>query len=185
MTTFGWPRGNEMCVRVCVRSVREGGLRSTIGSVSGSMLRPAAVAVASPLRTKLVSASEYTPRHPKERPLSPHLTIYNWGISNGVSAGHRITGFALTGVVYLSALGLAAKGHDVAYWTQFAKDQHMILLPALLKFGIAFPLSFHTLNGLRHLGWDSGKWLEVSEMFSTGKVVLGASAVLGLAALFI
>ena len=39
-------------------------------------------------------------------------------------------------------------------------------------------LVYHLLNGLRHLSWDAGKGLEIPEIYTSGKLVVGLSLVI-------
>lgn len=45
-----------------------------------------------------------------------------------------------------------------------------------LKGAVAAAGSYHTLNGLRHLGWDMGYFLDLKASYMAGYVVLGATA---------
>ena len=45
------------------------------------------------------------------------------------------------------------------------------LLP-FFKFALAFPLTYHFWNGIRHLFWDSGRFLTIKEVYITGYAVL-------------
>ena len=46
-----------------------------------------------------------------------------------------------------------------------------------IKFGIALPFSYHSWNGIRHLLWDTGRALDIKDVYRTGYVVLGLTAV--------
>lgn len=56
-------------------------------------------------------------------------------------------------------------------------------LPVAVKVGLkaamAFPFVFHSLNGVRHLVWDTGKELSLKGVYKTGYAVLAGTAVLG------
>ena len=91
----------------------------------------------------------------RARPLSPHLQIYRWQISNSLSILHRLTGVALS-------LGLAA----FAYWLvalaagpgPYGRAMRIQggAVGALLLAGFGFAFFYHLLNGVRHLVWDAG-----------------------------
>nr|KAF6268523.1 succinate dehydrogenase complex subunit C [Pipistrellus kuhlii] len=53
------------------------------------------------------------------------------------------------------------------------------------KFALAFPLTYHTWNGVRHLMWDLGKGLKIPQLTQSGVAVLVLSVLssLGLAAM--
>lgn len=94
------------------------------------------------------------------RPTSPHLDIYQPQLTWYLSGLHRITGVAVGGLFYLGALAYAFHPlypvidsahaieliHNLPYW-----------LKATGKVALAFPLTFHSFNGVRHLMWDLGK----------------------------
>ena len=44
-----------------------------------------------------------------------------------------------------------------------------------LKFTVALPFTFHSLNGVRHLVWDSGRELGNGQVVKTGWTVVGLS----------
>lgn len=46
---------------------------------------------------------------------------------------------------------------------------------AFIKFYVALPATFHTINGVRHLMWDNGKFLKLTEVYKTGWTALGLS----------
>jgi len=54
-------------------------------------------------------------------------------------------------------------------------------LPDAVKYSakviLATPFAFHTLNGIRHLGWDLGKFLTLKSSYQAGYAVLAATAV--------
>lgn len=46
-----------------------------------------------------------------------------------------------------------------------------------LKFLLAFPISYHFWNGIRHLLWDTGKFLTIREVYATGWTMLAVASV--------
>jgi len=111
------------------------------------------------------------------RPLSPHLEVYRWQISNTLSILHRATGIAL-------ALGLIA----LAYWLisiasgEEAYDSalRMFVSPIGLLFLVGWTFSFlyHTLNGIRHLFWDAGYGFERAARRASGWFAVGGALLL-------
>lgn len=108
------------------------------------------------------------------RPLSPHLQVYRWQISNTLSVLHRLTGVAL-------ALGLIA----LSYWLislaggaeTYGAAMRVFAGPVGLLFLIGWTFSFlyHLLNGVRHLLWDAGYGFERTQRHVSGWLaVLGA-----------
>lgn len=47
---------------------------------------------------------------------------------------------------------------------------------------LAFPIAYHTCNGVRHLLWDTGNFLTIKEVYITGylMLLLAISATAGL-----
>nr|XP_020653066.1 succinate dehydrogenase cytochrome b560 subunit, mitochondrial [Pogona vitticeps] len=120
------------------------------------------------------------------RPLSPHVTIYQWSLPMVMSISHRGTGVAMSLAVSLFGLSaLVLPGHFEDY-LEFIRSLH--LNPALIyaaKFTLAFPLTYHTWNGIRHLAWDMGKGFKIPQLHQSGVLVLILTALssLGIAAM--
>lgn len=113
------------------------------------------------------------------REMSPHLTIYRFQLPAVLSITHRGTGLALA--AYASALGIGALvcPQDVSsYVTMLEGLQLSATTLTAGKFILAYPMAYHTVNGVRHLIWDTGKFLKMSEVYSTGYAMLGLSVVL-------
>jgi succinate dehydrogenase / fumarate reductase, cytochrome b subunit len=114
------------------------------------------------------------------RPLSPHLSVYRWQVSNTLSILHRITGvgLALGGVVLAIWLVTMATGPD-AYLALVG----LLGSPpgVLLLLGWSFCFFFHLCNGIRHLFWDAGHGFEVAQARRSGYAAVGAAVLLTLA----
>jgi succinate dehydrogenase cytochrome b subunit len=95
----------------------------------------------------------------RERPLSPHLTIYRPPITMTMSIIHRITGGALYFGTLLVAIWLMAAASSQATfdWVNWAFGTW---LGRLILFGYTWALMHHMLGGVRHLVWDTGAGLE-------------------------
>lgn len=115
------------------------------------------------------------------RPQSPHLTIYKPQLTSMLSITHRGTGIALTG--YAAIFGLAAivcpEGANSVISAIDGLHLGAASLTAL-KFTLAFPFAFHTVNGVRHLFWDLGKFLTIKEVYATGYAMLLVSTILAI-----
>ena len=94
----------------------------------------------------------------RERPLSPHLTVYRPPITMTMSIIHRITGGALYFGTLLVALWLMAAASSQATfdWVNWAFGTW---LGRLILFGYTWALMHHMLGGVRHLVWDTGAGL--------------------------
>ncbi|XP_075580503.1 succinate dehydrogenase cytochrome b560 subunit, mitochondrial isoform X5 [Pelecanus crispus] len=105
------------------------------------------------------------------RPMSPHISIYKWSLPMAMSITHRGTGIALR----VSLFGLAALLLPEQFPHYLAMVKSLSLGPALIysaKFALAFPLSYHTWNGIRHLVWDLGKGFKIPQVNQSGVLVL-------------
>ncbi len=95
----------------------------------------------------------------RARPLSPHLQVYRWQISNSLSILHRLTGVALSVglvglVVWLTALA-AGPARYAGAMRGLRGPAGMVVLT-----GFGFAFFYHLLNGIRHLVWDTGRGFE-------------------------
>lgn len=118
----------------------------------------------------------------RNRPMSPHLTIYKPQLTSMLSITTRITGLGLAGATSLFALATATYTGDLSSILNYAESLHETWGGAAMlftaKYLIAWPFAFHTCNGLRHLGWDMGKGLGLKEVYTGGWAVVIASIIL-------
>jgi succinate dehydrogenase cytochrome b subunit len=114
---------------------------------------------------------------PFGRPLSPHLQIYRWPITMAASITHRATGIALAaGTLLLTWWLIAAASGAAAYGSFMAAATHPI--GKVVLFGFLWSLSFHLLNGVRHLFWDIGYGFHVPTAKLTAALVYAGSLIL-------
>lgn len=109
-----------------------------------------------------------------QRPLSPHLQIYRPQWSSVLSILHRITGLVLSAGTVLIAVWLVALASGPE---PFATVEGWLSgLPALIVLiGWTLAMFYHLLNGIRHLFWDTGMWLDLSSARLSGWfAVIGA-----------
>ncbi|XP_068156579.1 succinate dehydrogenase cytochrome b560 subunit, mitochondrial [Drosophila tropicalis] len=113
------------------------------------------------------------------RKVSPHLTIYQPQLTSLLSITHRGTGMALGAGVWALGLGALISSHDISHYVTIVEGLQLsdAQLTAI-KFIIAYPAGYHTANGIRHLLWDTGRFLKIKEVYSTGYAMLAASFVL-------
>jgi len=97
----------------------------------------------------------------RERPLSPHLTIWKWGPHMLVSILHRITGTGLTvvGLAILAWWLAALSGGEEAYAKFTATTNNWLGLTVLV--GLTWAFWQHLFSGLRHLVLDTGAGYEL------------------------
>ena len=89
------------------------------------------------------------------RPLSPHLQVYDLPLTAKMSISHRLTGIILSVGTFLLLLLVisAAFGKECYQWA------HGVLAGGpgkTLLFLWSFCLFFHLCNGIRHIFWDIG-----------------------------
>lgn len=102
----------------------------------------------------------------RERPLSPHLSIYRFRYTLTSSIANRLTGLALSGVFVLFVWWLAAVAHGgSSYEHVYRAGAHPLGRVVLALILIA--LVYHTLAGVRHLVWDMGYALERAQSRSS------------------
>jgi succinate dehydrogenase (ubiquinone) cytochrome b560 subunit len=115
------------------------------------------------------------------RPNSPHLTIYQPQVTWYLSILTRMTGVGLSVLFYGWAITYFALPYTTVgqAFTSAHLVQYAALAPFWLKVGlkapIAFAMSFHSYNGLRHLAWDIGYGLSMKGVYMGAYIVLGAS----------
>jgi succinate dehydrogenase / fumarate reductase, cytochrome b subunit len=112
--------------------------------------------------------------------MSPHVSIWKWHMTMASSILHRITGCAnyVGAFVVIAWLFAAAAGPDLyeplsgligTIWGQ------------LILFGFTLSVSYHLLNGVRHLIMDAGKALNPKFGSFAASAVLVLSVVLAVA----
>ncbi len=119
------------------------------------------------------------PAEAHSRPLSPHLQIYRWPVTMATSITHRATGIALAAVAALVAWWLAAAASGPDYYQPFQTAMQNPLAQLVL-FGFVWSLSFHLLNGIRHLAWDLGYGFDRHTADKTGVLVIALSVLLAI-----
>ena len=96
----------------------------------------------------------------RERPLSPHMSIWRWHITMASSIAHRVTGVALYGGALLVAgWALSLAGGPQTY--QIYMELLGSWLGKIVLFGMTVSLFYHLANGIRHIIFDSGRGFEL------------------------
>jgi succinate dehydrogenase / fumarate reductase cytochrome b subunit len=113
---------------------------------------------------------------PVHRPLSPHLQIYRPQLTSMLSILHRATGIALAvGALYLAVWVMCAAGKADTYAS--FQSFNTSILGRLLLGGWLFSAYYHLCNGIRHLFWDAGYGFELKDVYRSGWLVVGVSAI--------
>ncbi|KAI8322862.1 hypothetical protein GQ54DRAFT_297135 [Martensiomyces pterosporus] len=142
--------------------------------------RTARAFIASPMRRNEEPQSVVAERARKNRPVSPHLGIYQPQMTWYLSGLNRITGVTVAGSAYLytAAFGLApALGLDLS---SVAVAGALSTLPTFVLIGakaaISGCFSFHFFSGIRHLWWDTGRSVSNQGVIKTGYITIAATA---------
>lgn len=113
----------------------------------------------------------------RERPLSPHLSVYRWQVQMVTSILHRATGVVLTLGGLLLAWGLIALASGEASWNDFLGFARSPL-GFLILFGWTWAFAYHLLNGIRHLVQDAGRATRIEQFVTTSWVAIIGSLLL-------
>jgi succinate dehydrogenase (ubiquinone) cytochrome b560 subunit len=117
----------------------------------------------------------------KRRPVSPHLAIYRMQINYFNSPFNRITGSILSGGLY--CFGAAYLVSPLFGWhldtptLVSAFGSLPVAAKVAVKFAMAFPFTFHGINGVGHLIWDTRRNFQREQIVAQGWTILGLSIV--------
>jgi succinate dehydrogenase / fumarate reductase cytochrome b subunit len=102
---------------------------------------------------------------------------YRPQLTSVLSIMHRATGvfLSLVGAPLLLWWLFAIEAGERNY--QAAVNCISGVAGTLLGVACLFSLSFHFFNGIRHLVWDSGHWLDIKSAYLSGWLVLALSLV--------
>lgn len=119
------------------------------------------------------------------RPLSPHLQIYRKQLNSATSILNRITGIAMLGSALLIVWWLLAAATGKAYFDLVDGLMTSLLGDVVMTLSV-LGLWSHTLGGLRHLIWDTGRGLELEAADRMGwAMIVGAVALTILTLIFV
>jgi len=119
------------------------------------------------------------------RPLSPHLQIYRKQLNSATSILNRITGIAMLGSALLIVWWLLAAATGKAYFDLVDGLMTSLLGDVVMTLSV-LGLWYHTLGGLRHLIWDTGRGLELESADRMGwAMIVGAVALTILTLIFV
>ena len=115
----------------------------------------------------------------KERPLSPHLTVYRPQITMVLSITHRIMGaFLAVSTPFLICWLMSIAAGPSAYAS--VQDVLSNWFVKLVLLAWAFAIFYHMCNGIRHLFWDVGHGYEIESLYRSGYMVVGSASILTL-----
>ena len=113
------------------------------------------------------------------RPLSPHLQIYDLPLTAKLSILHRITGVILFLGMILTVWVLVVATRGADNW----HNLHAFLSSGwgkTLLFGFIFALFYHLCCGIRHLVWDLGIGFSSGITHKSNLIILLSSITLSL-----
>ncbi|KAF9348888.1 cytochrome b subunit of succinate dehydrogenase, Sdh3p [Mortierella sp. AD094] len=141
-----------------------------------------------PVGTRILSTSQSDPKkvvvapiieQRRNRPLTPYFAIYEPQLTWYMSGFHRFTGGAVAVGFYGGAIAYAVGPFFGLGVDSAAVTSVIATIPDAVKvagkFVIAFPFTFHSFNGIRHLIWDTATALTLKGVYTTGYAVLGLS----------
>jgi len=118
-----------------------------------------------------------TETKPAPRPLSPHLQIYRPMLTMMMSITHRITGAALYFGIVLLVWWLTAAAISDSYF-DLVQGFFGHWFGRLVLFGFTWTLIHHSLGGIRHLIWDTGRGFDVATVEWMARANLAGSIIL-------
>ena len=113
----------------------------------------------------------------KNLPISPHLQIYKPQITSLLSITHRITGFGLNLALILLSLWIISFGLGSDVYANFVSIFETIFVKIVFYF-IVLGISYHALNGIRHILWDFGFMISNKAALVSGLVIIITSVIL-------
>ena len=114
------------------------------------------------------------------RPLSPHLSVYKLMPTMLMSGLHRITGVALYFGTVLVAWWLISAASGEAYFN-FVNGFLGSWFGRIILLGFTFSLIHHTLGGIKHLVFDTGRALENNVTTKLANLSIVASVIITVA----
>lgn len=111
-----------------------------------------------------------------DRPMSPHVTIYSFPLPALMSISHRFTGLGWSfGIAAIGVGALVLPGDSATYLDAIKAMDLPVWLLGAGKMILVWPLTYHTLNGIRHLVWDFSRGLQLGPIYKTGAAIIGLS----------
>ena len=107
----------------------------------------------------------------KNKPISPHLSIYRPQITSILSISHRAAGvFQSIGLLVIFLLLVSI------FLGETFHEYYMIFIGSyvgkLFIFFYILSLCYHMLNGIRHIVWDLGFCFEIKNVYYSGYTII-------------
>ena len=113
----------------------------------------------------------------KNLPTSPHLQIYKPQITSILSITHRLTGFGLNFALILLSLWIISFSFGENLYSYFVSLFENLIMKIILYF-IFLGISYHALNGVRHILWDLGFLINNKATSISGLIIIFSSIIL-------
>jgi succinate dehydrogenase / fumarate reductase, cytochrome b subunit len=111
-----------------------------------------------------------------KRPMSPHTSIWKWHLTMASSILHRVTGVGNYLGIFIVVAWLFATAVGPDYYEPLSAVVGSIW-GQLILFGFSLSISYHLLNGIRHLMMDTGTGYKPKfASFTAGLVMILAIA---------
>jgi succinate dehydrogenase / fumarate reductase cytochrome b subunit len=116
------------------------------------------------------------------RPLSPHLNVYKPQLTSTLSIFHRISGALLAITLLFTVFSFKVCDLSLNYYPIYLlfysgmTNLHWFFFSLLNVTLLAF--CYHISNGIRHLLWDFGFFLDLSKVYATGTIMILCSILL-------
>jgi len=150
---------------------------SLLGSSQAILLRhSAAMATSAPEQMR----GFWQKNQKLQRPVSPWIN-YRWQLPMMTSLTHRFTGITMTVGLYAISIGLFAAPDTIPHYVDMLSSMNhgaLIWFPA--KTIVAWPLTFHALNSVRHLVWDFHGGYKVKDQLFWGWATYGGATILAM-----
>jgi succinate dehydrogenase cytochrome b556 subunit len=114
----------------------------------------------------------------QSRPLSPHLTVYAPQWTSTLSICHRISGLFLGGIGLAAFLGFQIVSVSCSFYPIYWCFCQSSLYILLAEKAASIALAYHLANGIRHLLWDSGFFLDLPQVIRGSFVMLVCAIVI-------
>ncbi|XP_052247784.1 succinate dehydrogenase cytochrome b560 subunit, mitochondrial-like [Dreissena polymorpha] len=113
----------------------------------------------------------------RNRPLSPHLSIYKYHIPMMLSISNRITASIVTGAFFAAPMIYLFGTKDFAGYYALLQNSGPLVQSGVTfaKLNLAFCFSFHFWASIRHFVWDTGKGYSTEQLYQTGYALLAAT----------
>jgi len=108
----------------------------------------------------------------ENRSLSPHLYSYKPQITSVVSIFHRITGSLLAVIFLCTPICIDLLGSFLSINIIYFFFSTFYFFFNIIMYILIATLCFHSMNGIRHILWDFGIGLDLSNLFITGCLVV-------------